>query len=114
MASPVDHFARTAGEPNLAPILQRLVTDSGGFAGLRIDMSDIGNMNRQLLLDDAARFAHPLASMSFGDMHTLDDDARLAGKHAQHLSRPPLIAPGDDDHIVALLDFQLRHVPAPR
>src|SRR5713101_2323966 len=74
-------------------------------------MRNIGDVDRQLLLDDAAGLTHARAGMPLRHVDALDNDARFGRQHAQHVARSPLVAPADDDHVVALLDLQLRHIP---
>src|SRR6185437_8684619 len=105
----VEHFARPAGDPDLAAILERLVADPGRLAGARIDMGDVRDVDRQLLLDDAAGVTHALLGVAAGDMDALDDKPRFGRKNAQHFALLALVAAADDDNVIALLDLQLRH-----
>src|SRR5215471_7867896 len=111
--SPVDDFARAAGEPDLAAILEHSVPDACRLARLRVDMRHVRDMDRQLFLDDAAGLAHVGSSMPLGDVHALNDDPVLIGENAQHFAGPALVATANDDDIVALLDLQFRHVCTP-
>src|ERR1700747_873893 len=77
-------------------------------------MRDVGDMDRQLFLDDAAGLAHARPRMPLGDVHPLHDEPALLGKDTQDLAGPALVAAADDDDAVALLDLQLRDFPAPR
>src|SRR6476620_11214556 len=110
MPSPIDDFARAAGEAYLAAILQPSVADPRGPPRLRIDMRNIGDVDRQLLFDDPARLAHAWPSMPLGDMHSLDDEPPFVRENPQDLAGPALVAAADHDHVVALLDFQLQHL----
>src|SRR5260370_41427660 len=74
-------------------------------------MRNIGDVDRQLLLDDAAGLTHALAGMPLRHVDALDNDPRFGRQHAQHVARSPLVAPADYDHVVALLDLLLRHIP---
>src|SRR5579862_3779286 len=106
----VDHLARAAGEPDLAAIIEDLVADPRGLARLRVDMGDVGHVDRQLLVDDAAVIAHARFGVPPRDMDALHDEAALGRQHPQHFARLPLIAAADDDDVVALLDLRLRHL----
>src|SRR5580704_16922689 len=77
-------------------------------------MRDVRDVDRQLLLDDTAGLTHACPSMPLRDVHPLHDEPPVLGKDTQHLAGPALVAAADDDDIVALLDLQLRHLPAPR
>src|SRR3984885_1372612 len=111
-SSLVEHFARAAGDAHLAAVVERLVPDPGRPARARVDMSDVGDVDRQLLLDDAAGISHALLGMAAGDMDALDDEARLGWEDAQHLAPLALVAAADDHDVVAFLDLQLRHLKA--
>src|SRR5215472_5251266 len=113
ISSPINHFARAAGEPDLASVLENFVPNPCRLSRLRVDMRDIGDMDRELLLDDPARLAHALPGVPLGDVNALYDDSRFGREHTQHLTGFTLITPGDDDDIVALLDPQLGHDHTP-
>src|SRR5438552_6188967 len=105
----VEHFAGAAGEADLAAIVEELVADPGRLARLRIDMGEVGDVDRQLLLDDAAGIAHPRLRVPPRDMDALHDCARLGRIDPQHLARLAFVAAADHDDVVALLDLQLGH-----
>src|SRR5437660_8827580 len=105
----VEHFAGAAGEADLAAIVEELVADPGRLARLRIDMGEVGDVDRQLLLDDAAGIPHPRLRVPPRDMDALDDRARLGRIDPQHLARLAFVATADHDDVVALLDLQLGH-----
>src|SRR5579875_2110915 len=117
MARPsrIEDFAGAPGEAHLAAIRERLVADPGRLVGLWIDMGDVRYVDRRFLLDDAAGLAGAGRGVPLHHVHALDDDAILLAQHAQDLAAPALVAAGDDDDLVALLDLQLRgHLRAPR
>src|SRR5437660_644853 len=58
LPSLVEHFARAAGDADLAAVFEQPVADPCRLAGLRVDMGDVGDVDRQFLLDDAAGVAH--------------------------------------------------------
>src|SRR5580765_4435419 len=105
----VDHFAGAAGEPDLAAIIEDLVADPRGLARLRVDMGDVGNVDRQLLVDDPAGIAHARLGMPARDVDALHDQPPVGRQNPQHLARLALVAAADDDDGVALLDLHLRH-----
>src|SRR5437773_4641871 len=105
----VDHLARAAGDADLAATIEGLVADPRRLPRLRVDMRDVGHVDRQLLVDDAAGVAHPRLGMPARHVDALDNEPPLDGHDAQHLARLPLVAAGDDDDRVALFDLQLWH-----
>src|SRR5262245_17421872 len=104
----IDGFPRAAGDAYLAPVLEELVADAGRLVGLRVDMGDVGDVDRPFLLHDAAGVAGTRSGMALHHMHALHDDAAILAQHAQNLAGLALVPAGDDDHLVALLDLQLR------
>src|SRR5215218_538116 len=108
-ASSVDDLARTAGDAHLAAVIENPVADPRRLAGLRVDLRDIRDVDRQLLVDDSARLAEPLPRVTARDMDTLHDHPVLVREHAQHLAALALVATADDDDVVALLDLELCH-----
>src|SRR6185437_502388 len=103
----VEHLARAAGDADLAAALEDFVADPRRLARLRVDMGDIGDVDRQFLVDDAAGVAHARLGMAAGDVNALHDQPRLRREDAQHLARTALVAAADDDDVVALLDLHL-------
>src|SRR6185312_16878571 len=97
----VEHFARPAGDADLAAVPERLVANPGRLAGARIDMGDVRDVDRQLLLDDAAGVTHALFGVAAGDMDALDDESRLGWKDAQHFALLALVAAAVDDDVIA-------------
>src|ERR1700730_18398063 len=72
-------------------------------------MCDVRDMDRQLLLDDTAGFAHARPGMPLGDVHPLHDEPALLGKDTQDLAGPALVAAADDAVAFAPLDLHLRY-----
>src|SRR3954447_25763827 len=101
LSSLVQHFARAAGRTPLAAVVEQSIADPGRLAGLRVDMGDVGDVDRQFLLDDAAGVTHALTSVPPRDMHALHDQPRLGRQHAQYLAALALVATADDDDVVA-------------
>src|SRR5262245_37095695 len=104
-----DHLTRAARDTNLVAVIHRLVPDPCRLAGLRVDMGDIRDLDRQFLFDDAARVAHARLRMPAGNVNPLHDDAVVGWEDAQDLARLALVATADDDHVVALFDLQFGH-----
>src|SRR6185437_6504658 len=109
-SSLVDHFARPAGDANLFAAVEHLVADPGGFPRARVDMGDVGDMDRCFLVDDAARVAHARLLVPARHVDALHDQPAVLREHLQHLAAAALVAAADDDDVVALLDLELvRH-----
>src|SRR5689334_14059783 len=104
----IDGFPRATGDAHLATVLEEFVTDAGRLTGFRILMGNVGDVDGAFLLHDAAGIAGRGAGMALHHMDALHDDAALRAQHAQNLALLALVPAGDDDHLVALLDFQLR------
>src|SRR5262249_8439003 len=62
-----------------------------------------------LFLDDATGLARALLGVTLHHVHALDDEPALGANDAQDLAGLALVAPGQDDHLVALLDLEFRH-----
>src|SRR5579863_9925490 len=95
----VDHLARAAGDTDLAATIEGFVADPGGLARLRVDMGDVGHVDHQLLVDDAAGIAHARFGVPPRDVDALHDEPALGREHAQHLAGLALVATGDDDDV---------------
>src|SRR5579864_5794346 len=93
----VEDFAGALGEAHLAAVLEEFVADPRRLVRFRIEMGDIRDMDRRLLLDDAARLAGGGTRMALDHVHALDEHAVLVAQHAQHLAAPALVTAGDDD-----------------
>src|SRR5690606_7554674 len=81
--------------------------DARRLAVLRVDMADVGDVDRGFLLDDHAGGSRGRAGVALDHIHAQDDHAKSLRKQADHFALLALVAPGDDDDLVALLDFQL-------
>src|SRR4051794_1770972 len=112
----VNDLARAAGDAHLAAVIEDPVADPRRLVGLRVEMRDIRDVDRQFLVDDPARLAELLPRMAARDVDALHDQPVLVREHAQHLAALALVAAADDDDVVALLDLQLWHrsIPGPR
>src|SRR5258706_7830924 len=71
-------------------------------------MGDVGDVDRRSVLDDAAGLAGAGLHMALDHMHAAHLDAILRGHDREDLAGLALVATGDHDHLVALLDLQLR------
>src|SRR5690242_18898436 len=109
MPSRVQDLAGALGEAHLAAIIEEAIADPRRLLRFRIDMGDVRDVDRRLALDDAARLAGPRRRVALHHIDALHDDAVLRTLHAQHLAALALVAAGQDDHLVALLDLEFRH-----
>jgi hypothetical protein len=72
-------------------------------------MSDVRDVNCRLTLHDAARLAGPRLRMPLHHVDALNDDAIVCAHDTQHFAALALVFSGQDDDLVALFDFELRH-----
>src|SRR5208283_264606 len=101
-----DHFAVGLEEANLAPVLEHAKADAIGLERDRVPDRHVGDVDRHFLGDDAAglvlhrvRPGVPLDLVDAGDEHIVGADG------LGHLAALALVAAGNDDHVVALLDL---------
>src|SRR5690349_20508612 len=109
----VEDFAGAPGNAHLAAVPEDFVADPRRLLRFRIDMGDVGDVDRRFLLDDAAGLAGARAGVALHHVDALYEDAVLVAQHAQHFAALALVAAGDDHDLVALLDLEL-HLTAPR
>src|SRR5262249_37302671 len=95
-------------EADLAAAIEQFVADPGGLAGLRVDMREVRDVDRQFLLDDAAGIAHAGRLMPTGHVDTLHKRAAIGRKDTQDLALLALVAAADDDDVVVFFDLQLQ------
>src|SRR5262245_60994146 len=103
----IDHLAGAARHAYLASALEYLEADSRRLAGFRVDVSDVRDVERRLLLDDAAGIAGRGPRMPLDHVDALHQDARLVAQDPQHLAGLALLLAGADDHLVAFPDLEL-------
>src|SRR5579875_536817 len=110
MPSRVQDFAGALGKAHLPAVIEELVTDPRRLLRFRIDMGDVRDVDRTLSLDDAAGLAGPRRRVALHHVDALNDDAILRAYDAQHFAALALVATGQDDDLIAFLDFPLhRH-----
>src|SRR5262249_41390298 len=95
-------------EADLAAAIEQFVADPGGLAGLRVDMREVRELERQFLLDDAAGIAHAGRLMPTGHVDALHKRAAIGRKDTQDLALLALVAAADDDDVVVFFDLQLQ------
>src|SRR6185503_2543211 len=89
---------------HLLAAFQQLHAGAVGLLRRRIEQRDVGDMDRHVLVDDAALLAlHRIGALVLLDpVDALHDDA-LRVHAAQHRAALALVAPGEHYHLVALL-----------
>src|SRR6185295_1580813 len=101
----VDLFAVRLEHANLAAVIERLEADAVAFLRGRIEQREVGNVDRHVLVDDAALdvFHRVRALVLLHPVHAFHHD--VLGVHAaQHCATLALVATRDHDHFIALLD----------
>src|SRR5439155_9767491 len=101
ISSAIDLGSRTLGESHLLVPLN-LEADAGRLAVLGIGDRHIGQMERQLLGDDAALLLRGLALVALDHVDAAHQHAVLRRAHLEHLAAATLVAAGEHDHLVAL------------
>src|SRR6185437_667934 len=109
MPSRVQDFAGALGEAHLAAVIEEAIADPRRLLRFRIDMGDVRDVNRRFALDDAAGLTRPGRRVAFHHVDALYDNAIIRAHNAQHLAAFALVATGENDHLVALLDLEFRH-----
>src|SRR5579859_3845517 len=90
---------------HLAAVLERLGADAVALLRRRIEEGDVGNMDRQVLVHDAAGHAlHRVRTLVLLDaVHAFHHDVGVIHP-AQHHAPLALVAAREHDHLVAFLD----------
>src|SRR5436309_11893208 len=101
-----DQLAVGLEEAHLATVLHRAEADAIGFAGDRIPQRDIRNMDRHVLVDDAALLAfHRIRALMLLQLVDAGDDHVLVVDNPRHVTALALVASGDNHHVVAFSDL---------
>src|SRR5262245_36967966 len=100
--SAIDLGSRTLGESDLLAVRLELEADAGRLAVLRIGECDIGQVDRQLLGDDAALLLCGLALVALDHVDAAHQRAVLVRAYLDHLAGAALVAAGEHDDLVAL------------
>src|SRR5215813_1700351 len=108
-SSAIDLGSRTLGDPDLLAVRLDLEADAGRLAVLGIGDRDVGQMDRQLLGDDAAFLLRGLALVTLDHVDAAHERAVLGRAHLDHLAGAALVATGQHDHLVALADLGGHH-----
>src|SRR5581483_8650345 len=105
----LDHLAGALGETHLAAVGEHLEADAGRLAVLGILERQVGEVDGGLLGDDAALLLCGLALVSQHHVDAAHERPVLLGHDLEHLTLLALVATGEHDHLVALLDLGGTH-----
>src|SRR5579864_4764519 len=105
-SSGVENFAGALRVAHLATVLENAITDSRRLLRFRIDVGNIGNVNRRFFLDDPAGLAGAWPRVALHHVDALHKNAVLRAQHAQNLAVLALIATGQNHDLVALFDLE--------
>src|SRR5258708_1319922 len=108
-SSAIDLGSRTLGDPDLLAVRPELEADAGRLAVLGIGDRDVGQVDRQLLGDDAALLLCGLALVALDHVDAAHRRAAFRPAHLDHLATAALVAAGEHDDLVALLDLGSHH-----
>src|SRR5712672_3625164 len=108
-SSAIDLGSRTLGDPDLLAVRPELEADAGRLAVLGIGDRDVGQVDRQLLGDDAALLLCGLALVALDHVDPAHRGAAFGRAHLDHLAAAALVAAGEHDDLVALLDLGSHH-----
>src|SRR5580698_8104740 len=108
-ASDIDDLTGLLGEADRTAVAELLESDPRRTARLRIDMGDIGQVDRSFFAHDAALGALSLALVALDDVDAADQRAVLGREHLDDLALLALVAARRDDDAVALLDLGNHH-----
>src|SRR5207302_8140834 len=101
--------ARDADFPLLLPgrRLKNLVTDAHGLSRVRFKHHDVGEIHWRFAFENAARDAALTIGpdMLLHHVHALHHDLALLGQHFDDSPTLAFVAPGDDDDLIVLFDF---------
>src|SRR5262249_3312774 len=107
--SAIDLYSRTLGDAHLAAIVADLETDARRLAVLRIGDRNIGQVNRELLGDDAALLLGGLAVVRLDPIDAGRQGARRGRVYLDDFAGTALVAAGENDDLVALTNFRRHH-----
>src|ERR1700730_15234 len=109
--SAIDLDSRALGDPDLLAIVALadiFKTDTGRLAVLGIGQSDIRQVDRRFLGNDAAVLLRALPLVTLDDVDAAHQRPAVVGAHVDDLAGAAFVAAGDHDHGVALFDLR-RH-----
>src|SRR6185436_3418865 len=103
--SGIDILPGALGEAHLAALAVVLEPDAGGLAIARIDVGDVGNVDRRFrALDAALRVRLARLGVACVDIHALHEDTVLVWERLQDFALAALVLAGEDDDGVAFAD----------
>src|SRR6266567_1690929 len=110
--SAIDLNSRALGDAHLLAVIalaDELEPYTRRLAVLRIGNRDIGQMDRQLLGDDAALLLRRLLLVALDHVDAAHQDAVVIRTHLDDLASAALVAAGEHDNLVALPDLGRHH-----
>src|SRR6185437_9536901 len=110
--SAIDLYSGALGNAHLPPIVSlahELEADARRLAVFRIGKREVRQMDGRLLGDDATFLLRGLALMALDHVDAAHQRAVVVRTHLEHLAGAALVAAGEHDHLVALLDFRRHH-----
>src|SRR6188474_1401435 len=108
----IDLDSRALGDTDLLAILacaNELESDARGLAVLRIGNRHVGQVDGQLLGDDAAFLLRRLLLVALHHVDAAHQHAIVVRPHLDHLAGPALVAAGQHHDLVALPDLGRHH-----
>src|ERR1700710_2590101 len=106
--SAIDLCSRAFGDAYLLAIRLNLEAYAGRLAVLA-DVSDVGQVDRRLLRDDAALLRLGLLLVALDEIDAAHQRLALARAHLEHLAGATLVAAVEHDDLVALPDLGSHH-----
>src|SRR4029077_10310365 len=101
--------SQTLGDSDLLAVRLELEADPGRLAVLGIGERDVGQVDRQLLGDDAALLLCGLALVALDHVDAARERAVVFRTHLHALAGAALVAAGQHDDLVALADLGRHH-----
>src|SRR5690349_15891019 len=93
----VDDFSADAGHANVGAAVELLAADAGRLVGARAEQHHVRNVDRRLLLEDAARLVAARLAVTLHHRDALDDELVDFAIDANDLARLSLVLAGDHD-----------------
>src|SRR5262249_26385850 len=104
-SSAIDLGSRTLGDPDLLVALD-FEADAGRLAVLGVGECDVGQVDRQLLGDNAAFLLRGLALVAVDHVYAAHHPPHLGRTHLDPLAGAALVAAAQHDDLVAFADLR--------